>query len=205
MPTVFPKCTPSEMMGLLVLLKDHKGSEDVALLARDLDLEIDEIFPAVEYAELLQFVKVKDGRATLTENGTNLLGVSIRDRKSLLRDQLKKTTLFKALVRALESSPEKLLTEDEVLRLIDFTTAPADEYVQNIINWGRNTELFRYDSDRRVLLLPTRARSTARGGASTRPPEGGGGSTTSAAAESSAKHAQSSPGERLSSLPAAFA
>lgn len=192
-------------MGLLVLLKDHKGSEDVALLARDLDLEIDEIFPAVEYAELLQFVKVKDGRATLTENGTNLLGVSIRDRKSLLRDQLKKTTLFKALVRALESSPEKLLTEDEVLRLIDFTTAPADEYVQNIINWGRNTELFRYDSDRRVLLLPTRARSTARGGASTRPPEGGGGSTTSAAAESSAKHAQSSPGERLSSLPAAFA
>jgi NitT/TauT family transport system ATP-binding protein len=193
------------MMGLLVLLKDHKGSEDVALLAQDLDLEIDEIFPAVEYAELLQFVKVKDGRATLTDNGTNLLSVSIRDRKSLLRDQLKKTTLFKALVRALERSPEKLLTEDEVVRLIDFTTAPADEYVQNIINWGRHTELFRYDSDRRVLLLPTRARTTARIGAPARPPEGGVSSTASTGAAASSKHSQRSPGEKLSSLPAAFA
>jgi NitT/TauT family transport system ATP-binding protein len=205
MPTVFPKCSPSEMTGLLVLLKDHKGSEDVARLAQDLDLEIDEIFPAVEFAELLQFVKVKDGRATLTENGTDLLSVSIRDRKALLREQLKKTTLFKALVRALESSPEKLLTEEEVVRLIDFTTAPADEYVQNIINWGRHTELFRYDSDRRVLVLPTHARSPARGGAPAKPPEGGGGSTASAAPAGSSKQSQGSPGERLSSLPAAFA
>src|SRR5580658_2550912 len=172
MPTVFPKCSPSEMTGLLVLLNDHKGSEDVALLARDLDLEIDEIFPAVEFAELLQFVKVKDGRATLTENGTKLLSLSIRDRKPLLREQLKRTTLFKALVRALDSSPEKMLTEDEVVRLIDFTTAPADEYVQNIINWGRHTELFRYDSDQRALL-PAKARPATRPAVgSGRPPTG---------------------------------
>jgi NitT/TauT family transport system ATP-binding protein len=205
MPTVFPKCSPSEMMGLLVLLKGHKGSEDLARLAQDLDLEIDEIFPAVEFAELLQFVRVKDGRATLTENGTNLLAVSIRDRKALLREQLKRTTLFKALVRALESSPEKMLTEDEVVRLIDFTTAPADEFVQNIINWGRHTELFRYDSDRRVLLLPARARSGSRSPAASRPPGSGGGSTSPAAADSAAAPARDSPGERLSSLPAAFA
>lgn len=205
MPTVFPKCSPSEMMGLLVLLKDHKGSEDVARLAQDLDLEIDEIFPAVEFAELLQFVKVKDGRATLTENGTNLLSVTIRDRKALLREQLKKTTLFKALVRALESSPEKILTEEEVLRLIDFTTAPADEYVQNIINWGRHTELFRYDSDRRVLLLPARARSSGRGTSPARPPEGGGGSPLTGGTPTTPKPAERSAAERLSSRPVALA
>ena len=62
MPTTFPKCNPTEMMGLLVLLNSHKGSEDVALLADDLDLEIDEIFPALEFAEVLQLVKVAEGR-----------------------------------------------------------------------------------------------------------------------------------------------
>jgi NitT/TauT family transport system ATP-binding protein len=205
MPTMFPKCSPSEMMGLLVLLKDHNGSEDIARLARDLDLEIDEIFPAVEFAELLQFLKVKDGRATLTENGVHLLSGSIRDRKVLLRDQLKRTTLFKALVRALDSSPEKMLTEEEVVRLIDFTTAPADEYVQNIINWGRHTELFRYDSDRRVLL-PARARASGRAPTSTRPPSAGGGAPSSPAASGSATGVPSrSPGEHLASVATGFA
>ncbi|MCI4325932.1 MAG: AAA-associated domain-containing protein [Thermoplasmata archaeon] len=204
MPTMFPKCSPSEMTGLLVLLNDHRGSEDVARLAQDLDLEIDEIFPAVEFAELLQFVKVKDGRATLTENGTKLLSVSIRDRKLILREQLKRTTLFKTLVRALESSPEKMLTEDEVLRLIDFTTAPADEYVQNIINWGRHTELFRYDSDRRVLL-PAHVRAVGRASTSSRPPGGGASPATHSSSTAAASQPPRSPAERLSSVAAALA
>jgi NitT/TauT family transport system ATP-binding protein len=205
MPTVFPKCSPSEMMGLLVLLKDHRGSDDVARLAQDLDLEIDEIFPAVEFAELLQFVKVKDGRATLTDHGTELLNVSIRDRKVLLREQLKRTTLFKTLVRALDSSPEKVLTEEEVVRLIDFTTAPADEYVQNIINWGRHTELFRYDSDRRVLL-PARTRTSSRAPSTARPPSSGGGASSAHASSAAPTGATSrSPGEHLASVGPAFA
>ena len=82
MPTTFPKCNPTEMMGLLVLLNNHKGSEDVALLADDLDLEIDEIFPALEFAEVLQLLKVTEGRATFTDLGKKLVGGSIRDRKS---------------------------------------------------------------------------------------------------------------------------
>jgi NitT/TauT family transport system ATP-binding protein len=172
LPTAYPKCSPSELTGLLVLLNDHKGAEDVALLADDLDLEIDEILPSLEYAEVLQLVKVVNGRATLTEQGKAVLSGSIRDRKVQLREQLKRTTLFKALLRALDSSPEHRLSEEEVNRLIAFTTAPADEYVQNIINWGRYTELFRYDSDQRVLL-PIRPRS-ARSGSSSGPPSSGG-------------------------------
>ena len=67
MPTTYPKCSPTEMMGLLVLVNSHKGAEDIARLADDLDLEIDEILPAVDYAEVLRLVTVQDGRATLTE------------------------------------------------------------------------------------------------------------------------------------------
>jgi len=43
-PTTYPKASPTELMGLLVLLKDHKGAQDVARLADDLDLEIDRSF-----------------------------------------------------------------------------------------------------------------------------------------------------------------
>ena len=172
MPTAFPKCSPTELSGLLVLLNDHHGEEDVARLADDLDLEIDEILPSLEYAEVLQLVRVSEGRATLTDLGKKVLAGSIRERKSVLRDQLKKTTLYKALIRALDSSPEHRLSEEEVNRLIAFTTAPADEYVQNIINWGRYTELFRYDPNQH-LLLPVRSRSSRTSSGGSTPPSGG--------------------------------
>lgn len=187
MPTTYPKVSPNEVMGLVVLLNDHKGSEDIARLADDLDLEIDEILPAVEYAEALGLVKVSEGRAVLADTGRKLLAGTIRDRKTILRDQLKKTTLFKALLRALEGAPGGRLSTEEVLRLIEFTTAPADDFVQTIINWGRYTELFRYDARTRVLLLlrsrpggrpppqgrepPTRQSSSVVPGASTTPGE----------------------------------
>ena len=70
------------MMGLLVLLNAHKGSEDVALLADDLDLEIDEILPSLEFAEVLQLVRVADGRATFTDLGRHIVQATIREREA---------------------------------------------------------------------------------------------------------------------------
>jgi NitT/TauT family transport system ATP-binding protein len=171
-PTVVPKCSPTEMLGLLVLLGTHKGDEEIARLADDLDLEIDEILPAIDFAQLLGFLKVADGNATLTESGRKLLAGSIGTRKELIREQLVRTTLFKALARALESAPEHRLTEEEVVRLIAFTTAPADELLQNIINWGRYAQMFRYDPDEH-LLLPPRVPVARSGTSARRPPPAG--------------------------------
>ena len=165
MPTVYPKCSPTEMLGLLVLLNDHKGTEDVALLADDLDLEIDEIFPALEYAELLAFVKVADGRVSFTELGRKLVAASIRDRKSVIREQLKKTTLFRTIVRALENAKDHRLSDEDLGHIVSFTTARADEAEQNIVNWGRYADLFRYDADEHALIAVRR----------TAPPKSGGG------------------------------
>ena len=167
--TTYPKCSPTEMLGLLVLLNDHKGAEDIARLADDLDLEIDEIFPALEYAELLQFVKVSDGRATFTDLGRKLVAASIRDRKAIVKDQLTKTPLFRTIVRALEANPEHRLTEEEFSHIVAFTTAKADGGEQNIVNWGRYADLFRYDSDARVIC-PARRSSTSKGGSGRSPP-----------------------------------
>jgi NitT/TauT family transport system ATP-binding protein len=168
-PTSYPKCSPTEMLGLLVLLDAHKGSEDVALLADDLDLEIDEIFPALEYAEVLGLLRVTDGRATFTDLGKRLVAGTIRSRKAILREQLRRTTLFKTLVRALETSPEHQLSDHDLAHIISLTATPSEEAVQNIINWGRYADLFRYDADAR-RLLPARAPTAPRTGAGKNPP-----------------------------------
>ncbi len=179
MPTTYPKCSPSEMTGLLVLLDSHKGDEDVARLADDLDLEIDEILPSLDFAEALDFVNVKDGRATLTDTGRRFLAGTIRERKAVVREQLRRSTLFRTLMRALESAPEHRLTDSELLRLVEFTTAPSDEVVQNIVNWGRYAELFRYDSDDHLVVAirrPAPPRSPP--ASATRPASPGSGPST---------------------------
>ncbi len=170
MPTSYPKCSPSEVQGLLVLLNSHAASEDVALLADDLDLEIDEILPAVEFAEVLQMVKVQDGRATLTETGKKYIAASIRDRKALLRDQLRRTTLFRTLLRALEGSPTRTLTDDQLTQIVSVTATPAEDAVQTIVTWGRYVELFRYDAEEHVLVATQRAPAKSSGGARPPPP-----------------------------------
>ncbi|MCI4342990.1 MAG: AAA-associated domain-containing protein [Thermoplasmata archaeon] len=168
MATSYPKCSPTEMMGLIVLLNSHAGSEDVARLADDLDLEIDEILPSVDYAAVLQMVKVSDGRATLTELGKNFLASTIRDRKAVLREQLSRTTLFRTLLRALDKSPDRQLTDEELGSIVSLAQAPLEDAVQNIVNWGRYAELFRYDSEEH--LLTAIRHPPAKTGGGTRPP-----------------------------------
>jgi NitT/TauT family transport system ATP-binding protein len=169
-PTTYPKCSPTEMQGLLVLLNAHRGSEDVALLADDLDLEIDEILPSLDFAEALGLVKVKDGRATFTDLGRRYVGASIRDRKAILRDQLRRTTLFKTLLRALETAPGHALTEEQLNQIVSFTAAPADEAVQNIVNWGRYAELIRYDADQQIVIAVRHPTATGKFSGGNRPP-----------------------------------
>jgi NitT/TauT family transport system ATP-binding protein len=157
------------MMGLLVLLNSHKGEEDVARLADDLDLEIDEILPAVDYAEILQLVNVQDGRATLLDLGKKFLASTIRDRKVIVRDQLKRTTFFRTLLRALDSAPERALSEDQLNTIVSLAQAPLEEAFQNIVNWGRYAELFRYDADEHKLVA-TQPRAARTGGGARPPP-----------------------------------
>ena len=189
------------MMGLLVLLNSHKGSEDVALLADDLDLEIDEILPSLEYAQVLQLVKVAEGRVTFTDLGQRLVQGTIRDRKAIIRDQLRRTTLFKTILRALDNAPDHALSDEELNAIVSFTTAPADEAVQNIVNWGRYADLFRYDSDERRLVAVRR--TSAPRSSSSRPPPPGGSTPSgnrSLSEDTSAATASGDPASRVAGV-----
>jgi hypothetical protein len=150
-PTLYPKCAPSEMLGFMVILNTHRGSTEIARLAEEENLPIDRILPAVDYAHGLGLVTVDDGQVSLTDSGRMLLAADIRVRKVLLREVLKRTILFRAILRSLEQSVDGTVAEDELAQIVAFTTAPP-EATQQIINWGRYTELFRYDANQRAIL-----------------------------------------------------
>ncbi|MDD5616099.1 MAG: AAA-associated domain-containing protein [Candidatus Methanoperedens sp.] len=151
----FPKATISEITGLLEAVNDSGGIEDAARLAADFDLELDEILPSIDGAELLGFAVVKDGNIELTKNGQELLEAGIRERKNIIRDKVAGVELIKELRKKLLESGERRMKKEEALKFIQksISTTDIDSYFRIIINWTRHAGLIGYNSDAEEICL----------------------------------------------------
>lgn len=150
-----PKVSLSMMMGLLEALEDAGGETDVAQLALDFDLEIDDIKPILDAAEMLGFVTVDGGDVKMTDLCYKLVGAKIQERKIIFRDQLTKVPLFQELTEIFAKSGGKKLAKKDVLEFLSKKVSPiqADEYFDVIVNWGRYSQVLSYHSETEELVL----------------------------------------------------
>ena len=152
---IFPKATISEIVGLLEVVNDSGGIEDAARLAGDFDLELDEILPSIDGAELLGFVRVTDGNIELTGDAQKLLDTGIRERKKIIRDKVAGVELIKGLRNMLMESPERKMSKEEALKFLQsrISTSDIESYFRIIINWTRTAGLIGYNSDSEEICL----------------------------------------------------
>src|SRR6202795_2933750 len=68
-PQMLPHARPGGVAGLLELLNDRHGEEDMYHIADDLLLEVDDLLPIIDAAVLLGFVTVREGDVVLTPDG----------------------------------------------------------------------------------------------------------------------------------------
>lgn len=152
---IFPKATISEIIGLLEAVNDAGGIEDAARLAGDFDLELDEILPSIDGAELLGFTKVTDGNIELTPDAKKLLDAGIRERKRIIKDKVANVELIKELKNKLiESSGHKMKKADALLFLLTrISTTDIESYFRTLINWTRYAGIIGYNSDSEEICL----------------------------------------------------
>lgn len=152
---IFPKATISEIIGLLEVVNDSGGIEDAARLAADFDLELDEILPSIDGAELLGLVRVTDGNIELTADAQKLLEMGIRDRKKIIRDKVAGVGIIKELTSKLMESDEHKISKKETLKFLQdkINTADIESYFRIIINWTRHAGLIGYNSDSEEICL----------------------------------------------------
>ncbi len=152
---IFPKATISEIIGLLEVVNDSGGIEDAARLAADFDLELHEILPSIDGAELLGFVKVTDGNIELTGDAQKLLDTGIRERKKIIRDKVAGVELIKDLRNKLMESSERKMSKEEALKFLQtrISTSDIESYFRIIINWTRHAGLIGYNSDSEEICL----------------------------------------------------
>ncbi len=154
---MLPHSRPGGVAGLLELLLDKGGRDDIYHLADDLAFDIDDLLPIVDAAELLGFLKVEEGDAAITESGTEFANSEILRQKELFRAAaLEKVLLLRQIRRALEAKRDHTIPEDFFLDMLDeqFSEEECLRQMETAVAWGRYAELFDYDAGRRRFVLP---------------------------------------------------
>ncbi|MEM3382645.1 MAG: AAA-associated domain-containing protein [Nitrososphaerales archaeon] len=150
-----PKAHYSHLVGLLEVLDDFSGRVDAAKIADELNLELDDLLPVIEVAEILGFLKVESGDVLLTSDGLNFLSDGIRSRKNLLREKLLNLDIFKKLIDFINKKEDKVVTKEELLIFLAEEIHDIDSELafKWIIEWGRHGLLIRYDSKEDKIKL----------------------------------------------------
>jgi NitT/TauT family transport system ATP-binding protein len=154
---MLPHARPGGMAGLLELLLDKGGRDDIYHLADDLAFEIDDLLPIVDAAQLLGFLKIEEGDAAITETGTEFANSEILRQKEVFRDAaVTNILLLRQIRRALETKSDHTVSEEFFLDMLDeqFSEEESLRQVETAVAWGRYAELFDFDAARRRFVLP---------------------------------------------------
>jgi len=154
---MLPHARPGGIAGLLELVLDHEGKDDIYRLADDLAFEIDDLLPIVDAAQLLGFLTVTEGDAAVTPTGAEYANSEILRQKELFRTAaLENVLLLRQIVRALEAKSDRSVPEEFFHDMLDeqFSEDETVLQLETAINWGRYAELFDFDVSRRRFILP---------------------------------------------------
>jgi NitT/TauT family transport system ATP-binding protein len=157
---MLPHARPGGVAGLLELLLDKGGRDDIYHLADDLAFEIDDLLPIVDAAQLLGFLKVEEGDAAITPSGTEFANSEILRQKELFRDAaVENVLLLRQIRRALDAKSDHTVPEDFFLDMLDeqFSEEESLRQMETAVTWGRYAELFDFDASRRRFVLPDAA------------------------------------------------
>jgi NitT/TauT family transport system ATP-binding protein len=154
---MLPHARPGGIAGLLELLLDKGGRDDIYRLANDLAFEIDDLLPIVDAAHLLAFLKVEEGDAVITPSGEEFANSEILRQKELFRSAaVENVLLLRQIRRAIDTKSDHTVREDFFLDMLDeqFSEEEGQRQIETAVTWGRYAELFDFDAARRRFVLP---------------------------------------------------
>jgi NitT/TauT family transport system ATP-binding protein len=164
---MLPHARPGGVAGLLELLIDKNGRDDIYRLADDLAFEIDDLLPIVDAAQLLGFLKVEEGDATITDRGAEFANSEILRQKEIFRDAaIENVLLLRQIRRALDAKSDHTVSEDFFLDMLDeqFSDEESQRQIETAVTWGRYGEIFDFDAARRRFVMPDVLQEEAAGG-----------------------------------------
>jgi NitT/TauT family transport system ATP-binding protein len=147
-----PHVSTNELAGMIEGLASapNNGSADLADLARELQLEADELLPIAETLQLMRLAEIDGRTIRLTPAARRYDAADVDERKQIFARQLLAYVPLAAHIRrvlddrASHQAPASRFRDE----LEDFMSEPrADETMKTIVSWGRYAEVFAFHDD----------------------------------------------------------
>jgi NitT/TauT family transport system ATP-binding protein len=153
---MLPHARPGGISGLLELLNDRGGKDDLYRVADELILDVDDLLPIIEAATLLDFARTEKGDVEITDKGREFAAADIPTRKALFRDAaLAHAKLLQQIRNSLASKSDGAMPLEFFRDILDehFPEDETQRQIDTALYWGRYGEIFSYDSESDKLFL----------------------------------------------------
>jgi NitT/TauT family transport system ATP-binding protein len=157
---MLPHARPGSVGGLLELLIDRGGKDDLFRVADDLRMEVDDLLPIVEAATLLGWAHSDRGDIELTPEGKAFAEADIETRADLFRvAALAHVPLLVQMASAMASKRDHSMPMEFFRDILDehFSGGEVQRQIETAVTWGRYAGIFTYDSESDKLLPPDAA------------------------------------------------
>jgi NitT/TauT family transport system ATP-binding protein len=156
--TVLPRVSANLFSGLIETLaaEPYRGKADLPVLADELHLEADELFPVAEAMQMFHFAEVEGGDIKLTDIGKQFAELGTDDRKKLFQKQLLAfIPLATHIRRVLQERANHVAPKSRFLDELEdhMSTEDAEHTLRAVTAWGRYAEAFAYDDDTGMFSL----------------------------------------------------
>jgi len=144
-----PHARSGGIAGLVEIITDRGGGDDLYHLAEDLMMDVEDLLPIVEAARLLGFAEVNEGDVRITATGRSFAEGDIEQRKKLFRQAaLERIPLLRQIYHSLRAKSDHALPAEFFRDVLDerFSAEDAARQLETAIEWGRYAEIFDYDS-----------------------------------------------------------
>jgi NitT/TauT family transport system ATP-binding protein len=155
---MLPRVSSNVLVGLIETLAraPYHGRADLPVIARDLYMEVDDLFPVAELLQLLRFAEITGGDIHLTEAGLKFAATDNDERKRLFaRSLLAHVPMAAHIRRVLDERASHTAPRSRFLDELEdhMTTGAAEETLRALISLGRYAEAYAYDDETQSFSL----------------------------------------------------
>ncbi len=147
---MLPHARPGGIAGFMELLVDRGGRDDLYKLADELAMNVDDLLPIVEAAQMLGFVVLREGDVEITKEGRAFGEADIQSQKHMFREAaLHNIAILRLIENTLHAKRDHAIGEEFFRDILDehFSEDEVERQFSTVLNWGRYAEIFDYDSE----------------------------------------------------------
>jgi NitT/TauT family transport system ATP-binding protein len=153
---MLPHARVGGIAGLLELLNDRGGREDLSVLSESFNMDVEDLLPIIEASVLLGYATLKEGEVEITPAGIAFADADIQTRKDLFREAaLKHVMVLQQIENILKAKTDHSIPREFFHDSLDehFSDDEVDRQLDTAMNWGRYAEIFDYDRETERLIL----------------------------------------------------